>query len=41
MAKVGEVFKCELCGNEATITAAGGNPELICCGQPMTKTSAK
>jgi desulfoferrodoxin-like iron-binding protein len=41
VAKVGEVFKCEICGNEAVITVAGGNPVLVCCGQPMTKTSAK
>ena len=41
MAKVGEVFKCELCGNEATITRQGGSPVLVCCGQDMTKTVAK
>lgn len=37
MAKLGEVFICKLCGNEITVTKAGGNPEIQCCGQPMNK----
>ena len=37
MAKVGEKFKCELCGNQVTVTKEGGNPQIHCCGQAMTK----
>jgi desulfoferrodoxin-like iron-binding protein len=32
--KIGQVFKCEICGNVVEIKAVGGG-ELICCGQPM------
>lgn len=37
MAKLGEVFFCKLCGNEVTVTQEGGNPQIVCCGQPMEK----
>lgn len=37
MAQLGEVFVCPLCGNEVTVTKAGGNPQIHCCGQPMKK----
>lgn len=37
MANVGEKFKCELCGNVIEVVEAGGNPEIHCCGQTMTK----
>lgn len=37
MAQVGEVFTCQLCGNQVTVTKAGGNPVIHCCGQEMTK----
>lgn len=37
MAKLGEVFVCELCGNEVTVTKEGANPTIVCCGQPMVK----
>jgi len=37
MAAVGEKFKCELCGNVIEVVEEGGNPEIHCCGQPMTK----
>lgn len=37
MADVGQVFKCELCGNIVKVVEAGGNPELHCCGQPMSR----
>jgi len=37
LAQLGEVFKCELCGNEVTVTKTGGSPEIFCCGQSMTK----
>jgi desulfoferrodoxin-like iron-binding protein len=31
---VGEHYKCNVCGNEVTVTAVGGG-DLVCCGQPM------
>lgn len=31
---VGEVYKCELCGNVVEVKEVGGG-ELICCGEPM------
>lgn len=34
--KVGEVFRCEICGNVVEVKEAGGG-ELVCCGQAMTK----
>ena len=37
MAQLGEVFICELCSNEVTVTKAGGNPKIYCCSQAMTK----
>jgi desulfoferrodoxin-like iron-binding protein len=40
MAQLGEVFTCPLCGNEVTVTKAGGNPEINCCGQPMVKKNS-
>lgn len=33
---VGEVWRCEICGNVVKVIEAGGG-ELICCGAPMTK----
>ncbi len=30
----GENYKCNVCGNEVTVTTVGGG-ELVCCGQPM------
>ncbi len=39
MAALGEKFKCELCGNVVEVIESGGNPEIYCCGQPMTKIS--
>ena len=32
--KAGEKYRCNICGNEVTVTKAGGG-ELVCCGQPM------
>ena len=32
--KVGEVFKCDICGNIVEIQKVGGG-ELVCCGKPM------
>lgn len=34
--KVGEKYKCNICGNEVEVTKVGGG-ELVCCGQPMEK----
>lgn len=33
---VGEVWKCDICGNVVEVKEAGGG-ELVCCGQPMKK----
>ena len=35
MAKLGEVYKCEQCGN-ITVVVHAGDGELVCCGEPMT-----
>lgn len=32
--KVGEKYRCNICGNEVKVTKAGGGV-LVCCGQPM------
>lgn len=34
MTKVGQVYKCEVCGNIVEVEHAGDG-ELVCCGQPM------
>jgi len=34
--KVGDNYRCNICGNEVTLTKAGGGV-LVCCGQPMEK----
>jgi len=34
--KVGEVFRCEICGNVVEVKEAGGG-ELVCCGKAMVK----
>jgi desulfoferrodoxin-like iron-binding protein len=34
--KVGEKYRCNVCGNEVVVTEVGGG-ELVCCGQPMEK----
>lgn len=31
---VGEVYRCEICGNIVEVKEAGGG-ELVCCGEPM------
>jgi desulfoferrodoxin-like iron-binding protein len=36
----GEHYRCNICGNEVTVTKAGGG-ELVCCGQPMELMEAK
>ena len=35
--KVGEKYRCNVCGNEVTVIKVGGG-ELVCCKQPMEKT---
>jgi desulfoferrodoxin-like iron-binding protein len=32
--EVGEIFRCEICGNVVEVKKVGGG-ELVCCGQPM------
>lgn len=32
--KVGEVYRCSICGNIVSVLHAGGG-ELVCCGKPM------
>lgn len=32
--EVGEIYRCEVCGNVVEVIEIGGG-ELICCGQPM------
>jgi superoxide reductase len=40
MTKVGEVYKCEICGNVVEVKKAGDG-ELVCCGEPMKKQQDK
>lgn len=35
MTKVGQKYKCNICGNEVVVTNAGAGT-LVCCGQPMS-----
>ena len=35
-----EVYKCSTCGNIVEVLTAGDG-DMICCGQPMTKLTAK
>ncbi len=32
--KIGQMFKCEICGNVVEVKEVGGG-ELVCCGAPM------
>ncbi len=34
---VGEIYLCNICGNEVIVTKVGGGT-LFCCGKPMVKT---
>jgi desulfoferrodoxin-like iron-binding protein len=36
VAKVGEKYVCDVCGNEVVVTKVGGGT-LVCCGQDMKK----
>lgn len=31
---VNEMYRCNICGNEVTVTAVGGGA-LVCCGENM------
>jgi desulfoferrodoxin-like iron-binding protein len=31
---VGEIYRCEVCGNVVEVKEVGGG-ELVCCDQPM------
>ena len=35
--KVGERYRCNVCGNEVVVTAVGGGT-LVCCGEDMEKS---
>lgn len=32
--KLGEKYRCNICGNEVVVTKVGGG-ELVCCGEAM------
>ena len=34
--KIGEVYLCEVCGNEVEVITVGGGT-LVCCGQNMVE----
>ena len=34
---IGEIFFCDICGNEVIVTKPGGGT-LHCCGEPMKLT---
>ena len=38
--KVGEKYKCNVCGNEVVVTEVGGGT-LVCCGQDMERIELK
>jgi len=38
--KVGEKYRCNVCGNEVVVTEVGGGT-LLCCGQDMEKMELK
>lgn len=38
MAKKGEVYKCEVCGNVVAVLE-GGDGDLVCCGEEMKLVS--
>ena len=38
--KIGEVWRCDICGNIVEVKEIGGG-ELLCCGGPMTKLNKK
>lgn len=38
--KIGEKYRCGVCGNEVVVTKVGGG-ELVCCKKPMEKIDSK
>ncbi|MFC1893016.1 desulfoferrodoxin FeS4 iron-binding domain-containing protein [Chloroflexota bacterium] len=34
--RIGEKYKCNICGNEVIVTNAGGGT-LVCCGEEMER----
>lgn len=34
--KVGDKYRCNICGNEVMLTKVGGGT-LVCCDEPMEK----
>ena len=36
VSEIGEVFRCDICGNVVEVTKAGGG-ELVCCGEAMVR----
>ena len=38
--QVGEMYRCNLCGNGVTVTQVGGGT-LVCCGQDMEKIDSR
>ena len=38
--KIGEKYRCNICGNEVVVTEVGGGT-LVCCGQDMEKIELK
>ena len=32
--RVGEKYRCKICGNEVKVVKVGGG-SLVCCGEPM------
>jgi desulfoferrodoxin-like iron-binding protein len=38
--KVGEKYRCNVCGNEVVVTEVGGGT-LVCCGQDMERMELK
>ena len=38
--KIGEKYRCNVCGNEVIVTKVGGGT-LVCCGQNMEKLEVK
>jgi len=41
MAKLKEIYKCDLCGNIIEVIHDGGGNQLTCCGQPMELLTEK
>lgn len=38
--KIGQKYRCSVCGNEVIVTKVGGG-ELVCCGKPMEDKTAE